>query len=405
MRLWCSARKLPAIVSCLLLITTHVAADEPKTSPASRSVTIYAAASTSDAVRAATEAFARSTGAKVTTSFGSSSTLAHQVAQGAPADLFLSAATEWGKFLADRGEVAEQIDLLSNRLVVIVPADNPAGVRSTQDLKRPEVERLALGDPEHVPAGKYGREALERLGLWQDLRGRVVAADDVREALAYVARGEVQAGIVYETDAAAEPSVKVVARFDPALHAPIRYPLVLLKRAAGNPAARQLFAYLRSDEAAAVFQKRGFTRLRTERAGPAATSVPPSPRAEEPEWLGLTAVERTAVVLSLWVAGWAVVISLPPAVAIGYWLARKRFRGKAAVETLVNLALVLPPVVTGYLLLVVLGRRGWVGGWLDRWLGLQIAFTWKAAALASAVVSFPLMVRAIRLSFQGVDAR
>jgi molybdate transport system permease protein len=115
--------------------------------------------------------------------------------------------------------------------------------------------------------------------------------------------------------------------------------------------------------------------------------------------------EWEAIGLSLWISAWAVALSLPPGLALGYWLARAQSRGKAAVETLVNLPLVVPPVVTGYLLLVVLGSRGWLGGLLLRHLGLEIAFTWKAAALASAVVSFPLMVRAIRLAFQGVDPR
>jgi len=121
--------------------------------------------------------------------------------------------------------------------------------------------------------------------------------------------------------------------------------------------------------------------------------------------LGLTPAEWTAVTLSLRVALWAVALSLPFGVALGWLLARKDFRGKILVETLVNLTLVLPPVVTGYLLLRLFGRQGWIGGWLEEVFGLQIAFTWWAAAIASAALGFPLMVRAIRLAFQGVDRR
>lgn len=120
---------------------------------------------------------------------------------------------------------------------------------------------------------------------------------------------------------------------------------------------------------------------------------------------GLSEPEWAAVRLSLWVALWAVALSLPPGVALGWTLARRDFRGKALVETLVNLPLVLPPVVTGYVLLVALGRRGAIGGWLAETLGVEIAFTWRAAAIASAVLGFPLMVRAVRLAFAGVDRR
>lgn len=120
---------------------------------------------------------------------------------------------------------------------------------------------------------------------------------------------------------------------------------------------------------------------------------------------GLTAGEWAAIRLSLWVAGWAVLLSLPPGIAVGWLLARRRFPGKAVVETLVNLTLVLPPVVTGYLLLLLFGRNGPLGSWLGATLGIEVAFTWIAAAVASAALGFPLMVRAIRLAFQAVDPR
>ena len=121
--------------------------------------------------------------------------------------------------------------------------------------------------------------------------------------------------------------------------------------------------------------------------------------------MGLSAAEWTAVALSLRVAVLAVLISLPFGIGVGWLLARHDFRGKWIVETLVNLTLVLPPVVTGYLLLRLLGRQGWVGAWLEQSLGIQIAFTWWAAAIASAALGFPLMVRAVRLAFRGVDPR
>lgn len=126
--------------------------------------------------------------------------------------------------------------------------------------------------------------------------------------------------------------------------------------------------------------------------------------AYSPDLHPMTAEEAIALRLSLLVGTTSVVLSLPFTVALAYLFARKQFPGKWLFETLVDLPLVLPPVVTGYLLLVALGPRGWVGGWLTRW-GLPIVFTWRGAAVASAVVSFPLMVRAIRLAFQAVDPR
>jgi molybdate transport system permease protein len=122
-------------------------------------------------------------------------------------------------------------------------------------------------------------------------------------------------------------------------------------------------------------------------------------------WLGLSAEDWGALAFSLGVSAGAVLLSLPAGVALGWALARRSFRGKAAVEACLNLPLVLPPVVTGYLLLLLLGRRGWLGGWLYAAFGLQIAFTPLAAVLAGAVMGFPLLVRAVRLAFQGIDPR
>jgi molybdate transport system permease protein len=119
----------------------------------------------------------------------------------------------------------------------------------------------------------------------------------------------------------------------------------------------------------------------------------------------LTAEEWWAILLSLKVAATATAVSLPFGIGLGYFLARRQFWGKSLVETFLNLPLVLPPVVTGYLLLVLLGRRGWIGALLDRWFGIHLVFTWQAAALASAVMAFPLMIRAIRVSFAEIDQR
>ncbi len=125
----------------------------------------------------------------------------------------------------------------------------------------------------------------------------------------------------------------------------------------------------------------------------------------DPLFLGLAGEDWRALGLSIFVSSTAVLLSLPFGLALGWALARHAFPGKAVVETLLNLPLVLPPVVTGYLLLILLGRRGWVGAWLEQTLGIRVAFTWAAAALAGAVMGFPLLVRSVRLAFQGLDPR
>jgi molybdate transport system substrate-binding protein len=226
----------------------------------SRAVTAFVAASTRDAVREAAAIFTREQGTEVRIDAGASSKLATQITQGAPADVFLSASEEWGSFVRDQGLAQESRPLVSNQLVLIVPKGNPAGVNGPKELTTARLKRLALAGP-RVPAGEYARQALRKLGLWDELnqQQKVVSGDDVRVALAYVERGEVEAGIVYATDARASDQVEVVYTFDAAMHDPVRYPLLLLKSAADHQAVHQFYEFLRSREAAAVFQKYGFT--------------------------------------------------------------------------------------------------------------------------------------------------
>jgi molybdate transport system substrate-binding protein len=147
---------------------------------------------------------------------------------------------------------------LGNRLVIIAPADSELTLQTLQDLATAPIARLALADPAAVPAGIYARQALLRQELWQVLESKIVAGADVRQALAYVAQGAADAGIVYATDASATARVKVVLKIPSEAHDPIRYPLVLLKAAEGNAAAQSLFADLQSPEAAALFRQHGF---------------------------------------------------------------------------------------------------------------------------------------------------
>lgn len=369
-----------------------------------QSILILAAASTTDAIEDIVRQFEQSHPTiDVRTSFGASSTLAQQIASGAQADLFLSASTQWADELAQKGLVAKRQDLLGNRLVVIIAADSPLAITTPADLAGENIKRLALADPQAVPAGVYARAALERLGLWQQLSPRVAAGADVRQALNFVATGAAEAGIVYASDVAAQDEVRIACEFPAELSAPIRYPLVLLKDA--RPAAAKLFEFLGTAQAAQAFERHGFVVLAAAPpAQPDAVTPLPAEKTSAPGgWL--SSDEWQALRLSLQVGLVAVLVSLPLAVAAGYYLAQHASPGKWLVELAVNLPLVLPPVVTGYLLLVLFAPRGPLGSALEDWLGVRIVFTWIGAALAAAVVSFPLMVRAIRLAFQSIDPR
>jgi len=221
-------------------------------------VTVFAAASTTNAIDEIRTQFAQQSGFRVQSSYAASSTLAQQIVNGAAAGVFVSADSKWADYLDERGLVARRVELLSNRLVVIVPVDSALRIAKPEDLLAAEVEHLALADTAAVPAGVYARQALTRLGLWESLRPRVVAGADVRQALCYVETGAADAGIVYATDAKISRLVRVAAEIPADATEPIRYPVVLLKQAAGYPAAESFYQYLLTSEAADVFRKYGF---------------------------------------------------------------------------------------------------------------------------------------------------
>jgi molybdate transport system substrate-binding protein len=249
-------RTLALIVAALALLPA-AASSQPATG-----VTVFAAASLTDSLKSIADTYQTKTGAKITLSFGASSTLARQIEQGASADLFFSADTDWMDYLNKAGLIAQasRRDLLGNQLVLIAASTN------SHDLKiAPHFDlagalgdgRLALADPASVPAGKYAKAALTALGVWDSVASKVAPAENVRIALQYVARGEAPLGIVYATDAKVDPTVRVVGIFPGDSHPPITYPVALTK--AASPQAQAFLAFLESAEARAIFVKAGFS--------------------------------------------------------------------------------------------------------------------------------------------------
>jgi molybdate transport system substrate-binding protein len=226
---------------------------------------VFAAASQQDALNAVIGAWHEHGGAPVKAVYASSSTLARQIAEGAPADVFISADIKWMDYLARRGLLrrSTRVNLLGNRLVLIAPANSRIHVVIKRDLDLAALlagGHLAMGDPDHVPAGIYGRQALQYLGVWKSVSQAVARADNVRAALALVSRGEAPLGIVYASDALVDPRVRVVGRFPADSHPPIVYPAAIM--AAGKARDAMAFlAFLQSRDAGRLFQKYGFTLL------------------------------------------------------------------------------------------------------------------------------------------------
>ena len=236
--------------------------------PSPRPVLLFAAASTTDAVEDLSQPLQAENGTRVLTNFASSSALAQQIIHGAEAGVFLSANVDWVDALEKAGLVAARVDLLGNRLVVIVPADSRLGVGTFEELVSLPFEHLALADPSSVPAGIYARQALVNLGLWSALETKVVAGADVRQVLAYVEQGTAETGIVYATDASISAGVRVLFDVPVGSHDPIIYPLVLLKAAQNSSGAKALYRHLQSAAAAAVFKEFGFTKWPVEVGSP-----------------------------------------------------------------------------------------------------------------------------------------
>lgn len=249
---------------CTALIGSLMAAAPSATEQ--QPVTVFAAASLKTALDAAAKAWTDQSGNATRITYGGSSALARQIEHGAPAHIYVSANVKWMDYLADKGmiEPESRRDLLGNRLVLIAPKASPQSpsISSSLDLATAlDGGRLAVANTAAVPAGLYARQALTALGIWESVEPHLAQAQDVRAALALVARAEAPLGIVYATDANAEPGVKVLDTFPATSHDPIIYPAALI-RPADHESAAALLAFLASEAAATHFRAQGFTVLR-----------------------------------------------------------------------------------------------------------------------------------------------
>lgn len=248
---------LAAAVTVLLGLAVTMASGCHKAQNPVLSLSI--AASLQPAITEVEAAYERQHGAiEFRNNFGSSGTLAREIEQGAPVDMFLSAGSAPMDQLESRGmlQAGSRVNLLRNTLVLIVPEGSHIG--GLNDLARSDVRLIALGDPESVPAGHYGRQTLEALHLWDKVSTKLVLGKDVRQVLTYVETGNVDAGFVYATDALSSKNVRVAETVPDGIHDPIVYPMAVVRDSKNAEAGRAFAAFLRSPEAAAIFIQHGF---------------------------------------------------------------------------------------------------------------------------------------------------
>jgi molybdate transport system substrate-binding protein len=255
--------KMPTVVNLLLALAFWALLLPCAHGDAAEKVTVFAAGSTTNAVTDICNLFIEKKKGRVIPCFASSSTLAKQIDHGAPADVYLSANPKWMNFLEKNSliEPGTRFDLLGNRIVLIAPLDSKIEITIGPGFDLAGIvgdEKLAMGDPDHVPAGIYGKQALESLDAWAAVAPKVARSKDVRAALALVERGEVPLGIVYATDAAISKKVKVVGIFPEDSHPSITYPAALVagKATAG---AKTFLEFLKTPDVKAIFEKYGFS--------------------------------------------------------------------------------------------------------------------------------------------------
>ena len=227
----------------------------------SEELVIFGAMSLTDALTEVSQRFGAARNVKVYCNFAGSSTLQRQIEKGAPADVFISASPKQIDALQQMGFLYEgaRREILNNRLVLVAPVNSSLSVADVGMLAQDSIRRIAIGEPSSVPAGIYGREALTHLGIWDAVQPKLIPSADVRSTLAYVGSGEVNVGIVYQTDAAISRKVRIIYQFPDSSHSPIVYPAAVLRNTEHKDLAQAFLDYLQTAEVAAIFEKYGFS--------------------------------------------------------------------------------------------------------------------------------------------------
>lgn len=227
----------------------------------SEELIIFGAMSLTDALTEVSQRFGEAQNVKVYCNFAGSSTLQRQIEKGAPADVFISASPKQIDALQGEGLIDEDSRraILNNRLVLVAPVNSSLSITDAGQLAQDSIRRIAIGEPSSVPAGIYGKEALTHLGVWDAVQPKLIPSADVRSTLAYVGFGEVDLGIVYQTDAAISRKVKIIYQFPDSSHSPIVYPAAVLLNTGHKDLAQAFLKYLQTAEATAIFEKYGFS--------------------------------------------------------------------------------------------------------------------------------------------------
>lgn len=394
---------------CAVLVLGILQAPSPP-APSQRpggDLRVWAAASLGPVLVGLEAPWEAQTGARLVLNLDSSSRIARQVAEGAPADVLVTADRAWMEWAFEQGaaDPAQARRVSANRLVLVAlrdgPRVSPDPPTAPDDLDSfleswDSTRRIGIAG-EDVPAGRYARESLRALGRSEQVGPALVTGGNVRTVLEWVARGELPLGFVYRSDAWEDARVRVVADVADSLHTAIEIWAAPVVTTANPDAALRFVEFLSGSTGQGAFREAGFT------PGAGGLRDPPSllsPTDSRPP----VASVRSAIRISVQVALVATLLSVIPAVGLGWLLARRPFPGKTAVSALLLAPLVIPPVVTGFLLLNLLGTGSPVGRALAA-LGIPVAFTFLAAVMAAAVVGFPLFVIAVRNAFEAVDSR
>jgi molybdate transport system permease protein len=334
-------------------------------------------------------------GAGIVRVHAASSDLVRMVESGAVGDVIVTANSEQMDRLEDSQLLwpDSRIDLASNGLCLVAPFDAPDPELAGMELLRASSGRVSLANPKAVPLGIYAKSWLKHLGAFESLQGRIVEATDARGALAAVESGRVSFGVVYATDARRSKRVRILCTAEAGEFDPILYPVAILAATPNVRRARDLLGLLVGERGGAALERAGFLALQ-ESGGVSDDPYSDDEYVEEDAGPGLL----SALWISLSVAAAAVLLDLIPALVLAWALARKRFFGRACVEAIATLPLILPPTAIGWLLLRSLSTDG-------PFAGLELLLTWPGAVIAAAVMSFPLILRSARTAFEEIDPR